>query len=114
MLAVIESPVSDPQSDPQSVSHEAIQLGFDGTLRIQGRDKEPCMTEHRNGKVVRCPAGPNKGPLNPGEEPMEGCGSANVIWDADEQLYDCLNCGMWFTAAEADLGSPSASKPTAT
>ena len=45
---------------------------------------------------LRCPA--------PGTESDEqrslgliGCGSINVIGPDDESLYDCLDCGLWFT-----------------
>jgi hypothetical protein len=30
-----------------------------------------------------------------------GCGSSNVRWDASEKVYDCLDCGIWFTPRSA-------------
>jgi hypothetical protein len=32
---------------------------------------------------------------------FEGCGSTNVSTPDDEGLHDCLDCGLWFTAASS-------------
>ncbi len=31
-----------------------------------------------------------------------GCGSADVVWDPDEQMFDCRDCGLFFTVAGLD------------
>ena len=34
------------------------------------------------------------------EHTVVGCGSTNVAWDGQE-MFDCLDCGIFFTPAEA-------------
>lgn len=55
-------------------------------------DNSPVTTD----KVVhRCPTTITdiEGRLNP----IIGCDSKHVVGPDDEGLYDCLDCGMWFT-----------------
>ena len=33
---------------------------------------------------------------------LVGCGSPQVQWDENEGVFDCLDCGLWFTPAAAD------------
>jgi hypothetical protein len=44
--------------------------------------------------AIRCPANAR----HPGD--IVGCGSANLVGPDDEGFYDCLDCGIWFTAEE--------------
>lgn len=41
--------------------------------------------------TVRCP-----------KDDEAGCGSANVLWDAEDGVYDCMDCGQWFGPEAAD------------
>lgn len=45
--------------------------------------------------IIRCPRGGSTKKLG-----LFGCGSTNVTGPDEEGLYDCLNCGLWFAAAE--------------
>jgi hypothetical protein len=47
---------------------------------------------------VRCPTDTRRPDGTP--HTIAGCGSLNVIGPDVEGLYDCLNCGMWFTEKE--------------
>ena len=40
------------------------------------------------------------------EHTLAGCGSTNVAWDGSE-VFDCLDCGLYFSPAEA-LHQPTA------
>lgn len=45
---------------------------------------------------LRCPV--NKR----GTDDLEGCGSTNLQGPDEEGLYDCLDCGLWFTEEAAE------------
>lgn len=48
---------------------------------------------------VKCPTTEADG--SP-QEKVQGCGSTNLIFNTYEHLYDCLDCGIWFTPGYAD------------
>jgi predicted RNA-binding Zn-ribbon protein involved in translation (DUF1610 family) len=67
-------------------AHPYVEGGADcGVVDCHGRvgDDRP-----------RCPTWP----VAPDGTPhtVTGCGSTNVQWDEDDQVYDCLNCGIFF------------------
>jgi hypothetical protein len=44
--------------------------------------------------------------LAAGEEPLGGCGSADIEWAGDvDGVWDCLDCGLFFTT---EAGTPPA------
>lgn len=45
---------------------------------------------------LRCPPAPRFA----GD--LAGCGSTNLVGPDDEGIYDCLDCGLWFTADAAE------------
>lgn len=55
---------------------------------------------------LTCPSSPRY----PGD--LEGCGSSRLVGPDDEGLYDCLECGLFFTAeaasARTEEGTPNA------
>ena len=57
-------------------------------------------------EAVRCPPRPRW------VGDLAGCGSTNIEGPDEEKLYDCLNCGLWFTF-EAQCDSPKRPHNTA-
>lgn len=53
------------------------------------------------GMTVRCPTRNLDGTEIDADD-VRGCGSANVGWDDREGLYDCFDCGIFFTPYAAD------------
>ena len=51
---------------------------------------------------VRCPTNPLR--ADGTRHTIDGCGSTNLEGPDHEGLYDCLDCGIWFTLAEARRG----------
>lgn len=47
----------------------------------------------------KCPTAPRR--ADGSEHTIIGCGSTNTSQDQDEpQLWDCLDCGIWFDPEE--------------
>ena len=57
---------------------------------------------HKTG--LRCPDWPD--PVNPHVKSIVGCGSTNIEWDGE--VWDCLDCGMFFTT---EAGTPPSDVP---
>jgi hypothetical protein len=36
------------------------------------------------------------------EGDLVGCGSTNIVGPDEEELFDCCECGLWFTKAAAE------------
>jgi hypothetical protein len=53
-------------------------------------EKAP-LPAHTPDLVVRCP-----------KDAEGGCGSTHVHWDDEDEMYDCLDCGLGFGPAAAD------------
>lgn len=34
---------------------------------------------------------------------LVGCGSSRVVWDEDDEVFDCLNCGLFFNPDAASV-----------
>jgi|SRR5438067_13326132 len=34
---------------------------------------------------------------------LVGCGSSRVVWDEDDEVLDCLNCGLFFNPDAASV-----------
>ena len=45
--------------------------------------------------VPRCPQ------FSRGPDDVIGCGSTNVAWDKSDKVFDCLDCDIWFSRAQA-------------
>lgn len=56
---------------------------------------------------MQCPTTP---PLS-GNADLTGCGSYNVEGPDNEGLYDCLDCGLWFSYQEATRMSYTITEP---
>lgn len=37
------------------------------------------------------------------EGDLVGCGSRNVVWDEEDKVFDCYNCGLFFDREQAFL-----------
>lgn len=57
------------------------------------------LQEHRPDMVVRCPVLNRDGtPID--EDDVKGCGSSHLSFDGE--VYDCLDCGIFFAPYAAD------------
>lgn len=71
----------------------------DPEQRAAMRSYYESLPAHTPELVVRCPTHYRDGRAIPKNE-LPGCGSTNVTWDGD--VYDCYDCGIFFSDYAAD------------
>jgi len=77
---------------------ERTNPNYERNMRALGLwDHYQSLLEYQPGMLVRCPT---KNIDGSEAEECRGCGSNNVKWDGD--VYDCLNCGIFFSCWAAD------------
>lgn len=61
---------------------------------LDAHTQAACDTIKAASASIRCPA--------PGDgHEIQGCGSSNVVFDQDDGVFECLDCGICFDQAEA-------------
>ncbi len=80
---------SDPYRDPDC---------GDCLNRDAQAEHEADMQRDAEQANIVCPNWPD-----PEGGDIEGCGSRNVVGPDDEGLYDCRDCGIWFTVKAKEV-----------